>query len=73
MAPTGTYIEANGLRVYYEVYGEGEPLLLIHGGTATSQSWVSYVRLSPSTVRFSPPTAAAMAGPTTRRANLATA
>ncbi len=43
MAPTGTYIEANGLRVYYEVYGEGEPLLLIHGGTATSQSWASHL------------------------------
>jgi pimeloyl-ACP methyl ester carboxylesterase len=38
MATVGTYIEANGLRVYYEVYGEGEPLLLIHGGTATSRS-----------------------------------
>ena len=42
MAPTGTHIEANGLRVYYEVHGEGEPLLLIHGGTATSQSWASH-------------------------------
>jgi pimeloyl-ACP methyl ester carboxylesterase len=41
MAPTGTYIEANGLEVYYEHYGEGEPLLLVHGGTATSQSWAS--------------------------------
>lgn len=39
MAPTGTYVEANGLHVYYEVYGEGEPLLLIHGGTATCRSW----------------------------------
>ena len=37
------YVEANGLRVYYEVYGEGEPLLLIHGGTATSQSWASHL------------------------------
>ena len=43
MTPTGKYIEANGLRVYYEVYGEGEPLLLIHGGTATSQSWASHL------------------------------
>src|SRR5918999_1479757 len=25
------YIEANGLRVYYEAHGEGEPLLLVHG------------------------------------------
>ena len=39
MTPAETYIEANGLRVYYEVYGEGEPLLLLHGGTATSRSW----------------------------------
>jgi pimeloyl-ACP methyl ester carboxylesterase len=37
------YIEANGLDVYYEHYGEGEPLLLVHGGTATSQSWASHL------------------------------
>jgi pimeloyl-ACP methyl ester carboxylesterase len=43
MAPTETYVEANGLRVYYEVHGEGEPLLLIHGGTATSQAWASHL------------------------------
>jgi pimeloyl-ACP methyl ester carboxylesterase len=43
MAPTGMYIEANGLEVYYEHYGEGEPLLLVHGGTATSQSWASHL------------------------------
>ena len=43
MAPTATHIEANGLRVYYEVHGEGEPLVLLHGGTATSQSWASHL------------------------------
>jgi len=43
VSSVGTYVEANGLRVYYEVYGEGEPLFLIHGGTATSQSWVSHL------------------------------
>ena len=43
MAPTGMYIEANGLEVYYEHSGEGEPLLLVHGGTATSQSWASHL------------------------------
>ena len=49
MAPTGTYIEANGLRVYYEVYGQGEPLLLIHGGTTTFRSWASHLPALPST------------------------
>jgi pimeloyl-ACP methyl ester carboxylesterase len=43
MAPAGTYVEANGLKIYYEAHGEGEPLLLIHGGTATSQSWASHL------------------------------
>jgi pimeloyl-ACP methyl ester carboxylesterase len=43
MATTGMYIESNGLEVYYEHYGEGEPLLLVHGGTATSQSWKSHL------------------------------
>ena len=26
------YVEANGVRYYYEVHGQGEPLLLLHGG-----------------------------------------
>src|SRR5918998_6755728 len=43
MTPVGTYVEANGLRVYHEAYGEGEPLLLIHGGTATCRSWASHL------------------------------
>ena len=43
MPPAGEYIDANGLRVYYEAYGEGEPLLLIHGGTATCESWASHL------------------------------
>lgn len=30
-ARTG-HIEANGVNYYYEIYGEGEPLLLLHGG-----------------------------------------
>jgi pimeloyl-ACP methyl ester carboxylesterase len=43
MAPTVKYVEANGLKIYYEVYGEGESLLLIHGGTATCRSWTSHL------------------------------
>jgi pimeloyl-ACP methyl ester carboxylesterase len=43
MTPTGTHIEANGLRIYYEVHGEGQPLVLVHGGTASSQAWASHL------------------------------
>ena len=28
----GAYVEANGVRTYYEIDGVGEPLLLLHGG-----------------------------------------
>jgi pimeloyl-ACP methyl ester carboxylesterase len=73
MATAGTYIEANGLRVYYEVYGEGEPLLLIHGGTATSRSWASHLPAFTEHFRVFTPIVAAMAGPTTRRTNSTTA
>ncbi len=32
----------NGKSIYYEVYGEGEPLFLLHGYTLSSKSWVPY-------------------------------
>ncbi len=27
----GKYVDVNGVKLYYEIYGEGEPLLMIHG------------------------------------------
>jgi pimeloyl-ACP methyl ester carboxylesterase len=28
----GNYAEVNGLNLYYEIHGTGEPLILLHGG-----------------------------------------
>ncbi|HEY6825415.1 MAG TPA: alpha/beta hydrolase [Gemmatimonadaceae bacterium] len=28
----GDYAEVNGIRLYYEIHGEGQPLVLLHGG-----------------------------------------
>jgi pimeloyl-ACP methyl ester carboxylesterase len=39
----GGYIQANGLDIYYEEHGQGEPLLLIHGGALTGGSWQPYL------------------------------
>ncbi len=36
-------IHANGIELYYEVYGEGEPLLLLHGWTQSSRFWSDYI------------------------------
>ncbi len=28
---TGAYMDVNGIKMYYEIYGKGDPLLMIHG------------------------------------------
>ena len=32
------YSEVNGLKMYYEIYGEGKPIVLVHGGGSTIQT-----------------------------------
>src|SRR5664279_2687421 len=32
------YSEVNGLHMYYEIYGHGKPLVLIHGGGSTIET-----------------------------------
>lgn len=40
---TTEVVSLNGSDIYYEVYGEGRPLFLLHGFTQSSKSWHSYV------------------------------
>jgi pimeloyl-ACP methyl ester carboxylesterase len=35
----GGYVDANGVRTYFEEHGGGEPLLLLHGGLADADSF----------------------------------
>jgi len=35
IASKSGYSDVNGLKMYYEIYGEGKPLVLIHGGGST--------------------------------------
>ena len=34
----------NGKNMYYEVYGEGDPLIFLHGYTQSSRAWQPYVQ-----------------------------
>jgi len=36
-------VSVNGSNIYYEVYGKGAPLFLLHGFTQSSKSWIPYV------------------------------
>src|ERR1035441_6720554 len=37
MSPTKGYAEVTGLRMYYEIHGSGEPLILLHGGAGATE------------------------------------
>ncbi|HEY8734846.1 MAG TPA: alpha/beta hydrolase, partial [Puia sp.] len=41
----GKYADINGLHMYYEIYGAGQPLVLIHGAASTIQT--TFGRLIP--------------------------
>ena len=36
---TGKYANINGIKLYYEVYGRGEPLLLLHGNSQSIEAF----------------------------------
>jgi len=38
-----SYVAVNGLDMYYEVHGDGAPLLLLHGGSGSiPEKWISF-------------------------------
>ncbi len=37
------YVDAGGVRTYYEIVGEGEPVLLLHGGMCTLETWAPQI------------------------------
>jgi alpha-beta hydrolase superfamily lysophospholipase len=36
---TGNTLHVNGIDLYYETQGAGEPLLLLHGGSGSHEDW----------------------------------
>lgn len=39
----GQFAEINGIRMYYEIHGEGEPLVLLHGFGGSGANWQPFV------------------------------
>lgn len=42
-ASAGNYITLNEAKHYYETYGSGKPLLLIHGNSTATKSWAAQI------------------------------
>lgn len=47
----GRQIEANGASLYVEEHGEGVPVVLVHGGTQSSESWRPMIPLLAESLR----------------------
>lgn len=39
----GHFADVNGIQMYYEIYGEGDPLIMLHGFTQSSLLWHPFV------------------------------
>jgi pimeloyl-ACP methyl ester carboxylesterase len=39
----GHTVKINGMEMYYEIVGDGDPMLLLHSGTQTSRMWDGFV------------------------------
>ena len=39
--PTGKYAPVNGINLYYEIHGTGKPLILLHGGFGTLETFTA--------------------------------
>jgi pimeloyl-ACP methyl ester carboxylesterase len=37
------YLDVNGIRLYHQIYGEGEPLVLLHGGLTTIEEQAIWI------------------------------
>ena len=42
-APEGQTASVNGMQMYYEIHGQGDPLVMLHGFTGTSGSWRRFI------------------------------
>lgn len=42
-AQEGFYAEVNDVTIHYKVYGEGPPLLMLHGFTGSHEWWDEWV------------------------------
>lgn len=43
MTSRGNTADINGARIYYEIFGSGPPLLMLHGGTESSRCWSAQI------------------------------
>ena len=46
------FVEANGAKIHYVTYGEGEPILLLHNFTASHKMWIPWLKGFPQNYQY---------------------
>ena len=65
-SPLGSgFAPVNGLELYYEIHGSGEPLILLHGAFGAVDLWGRFCPPWPRPTRSSPSSSRVMATPPT--------
>ena len=41
----GGEVEANGIKIHYAIYGQGSPVIFLHGGLANTDYWATKFQL----------------------------
>jgi len=63
--PEVAYAEINDLRMYYELHGAGEPVILLHGGSTSGAVWSQQIPVLAEKYRVIVPDLRRTAGRTT--------
>jgi pimeloyl-ACP methyl ester carboxylesterase len=40
---TENFVNANGIKIHYETFGSGKPLIFLHGSMGTGKVWKPYI------------------------------
>ena len=51
-AQESQFITTNGVKIHYKVYGEGEPVLLLHNFTASHKMWIPWLEDLPKRYKY---------------------
>ena len=51
-AQESQFVNTNGVKIHYKIYGEGEPVLLLHNFTASHKMWLSWVEDLPKKYQY---------------------
>ena len=51
-AQESQFVHVNGVKIHYKIFGDGEPVLLLHNFTASHKMWLPWVKDFPGKYKY---------------------